>query len=258
MIVRYVAILPSIYPPWTGECLASCKLDNLLVVDNTTHNRGVAASWNLGIREMYERGADWLIIVSAGVRFGEPGGLDLVAEMGRHPGALAVEAGVWRWNADGTGAEGFGWHLVAMHRRLFDNVGLFDENFYPAYWEDNDFGYRVKLWLTAHPEAVAHCGSCHTGDAGEALRHHVVIPGHRNLACPHPEADWREGAWWPKVHVEGKLAGTAHGTSLGGVRDDPERLMAYYARKWGGQSGHETYDHPFNDPSHDLKYWTAV
>ena len=220
-MTSYVAVLPSIHQPWTDECLASCQFDPILVVDNTVRNWGVAASWNQGIEQMYRDGADWLIIVSAGVRFGESGGLDLVAEMEDHPRALAVEAGPCRWDNEGFAVEGFGWHLIALHRRLFDAVGRFDENYFPAYYEDVDFGRRVQLWLRDHPN----------------------------------ESDWLGGAWWPKVTVAGSLAGTAHGVSLGGAKVEPLRLEAYYVRKWGGLSGFETYDHPFNNLANDLTYW---
>ena len=131
---EYVAVLPSIHPPWTDRCLAGLApeiRDRLLIVDNTIRNRGVAASWNLGIRRMYEAEADWTIILSAALRFGEPGGMDFVAELDTD--AVAIEAG-----------HGIGWHLIAFPRRVFDRVGMFDENFF-AYWEDIDFARRVSL-----------------------------------------------------------------------------------------------------------------
>lgn len=138
-MTAYVAVLPSIHLPWTDRCLASCALDPILVVDNTTENRGVAASWNLGLAEMRRRRADWLIIVSAACRFGSPGGLDLIDHLENEPTALAVEA-----------AHGIGWHLIAFHRRAFDAVGRFDENFL-GYLEDVDFGRRILCKLGEPP-----------------------------------------------------------------------------------------------------------
>ena len=92
MPVKYVAVIPSIYQPYTDACVASCKLDNVVVVDNTVTNLGIAGGWNAGVRAMYERGADWTIIVSAAVRFGAPGGLDLVEAMDANPDVFCVEA----------------------------------------------------------------------------------------------------------------------------------------------------------------------
>ena len=72
----------------------------LVVVYNTlVHNLGVAGSWNVGVREMYEHHHDWLVICSAGVRFGEAGGTDFLwaLDFQREPwpsyGIGAIEAG---------------------------------------------------------------------------------------------------------------------------------------------------------------------
>jgi GT2 family glycosyltransferase len=37
------------------------------------------------------------------------------------------------------------WSNFFIHRDCFEKVGPFDENFYPAYFEDNDYRYRMKL-----------------------------------------------------------------------------------------------------------------
>lgn len=138
--MSYVVVLPSIYQPYTDDCLATCKLSNILVVDNTVENRGVAASWNLGIDYMVTENAEWLIILSAGVRFGDLGGQEFIIALDAYPTAKVIE-GSW----------GLGWHLIAFRREIFDKVGRFDEAFHPAYFEDNDFAYRIKLAYNLHP-----------------------------------------------------------------------------------------------------------
>jgi GT2 family glycosyltransferase len=35
--------------------------------------------------------------------------------------------------------------VFAIHRNTYTLVGQFDEAFYPAYFEDNDYKYRLKL-----------------------------------------------------------------------------------------------------------------
>lgn len=83
-VTSFVAVLPSIHQPYTDTCLGSmCPelRDATLVVDNTRHNRGVPASWNLGIDRMESRGSEWLVIVSAACRFGPEGGSDLLAAL---------------------------------------------------------------------------------------------------------------------------------------------------------------------------------
>lgn len=136
---NFVTILPSIHQPWTSRCIEHMStefLNSLVVIDNTGANRGVAASWNLGIDQMMTRGSDWLVLLSAAIRFNADFGgrdflqlLDLAADE-----SIAVEAG-----------HGMGWHLIAFRRQAFEMVGRFDENFFPAYFEDNDFGRRLYV-----------------------------------------------------------------------------------------------------------------
>lgn len=135
MTAAFVMVVPSIHPPYTRRCLDSSRIpaSRVLVVDNTEQNRGVAASWNLGLAVMREQRADWLVICSAAVRFGQAGGLDLVEQLEFHGDALAVEP------------VSTGWHLIALHRRVFDRCGVFDENYWPAYFEDVDMGRRITL-----------------------------------------------------------------------------------------------------------------
>lgn len=38
-----------------------------------------------------------------------------------------------------------GFHAFALHRRVVREVGFFDENYHPAYCEDNDYHKRVQL-----------------------------------------------------------------------------------------------------------------
>lgn len=160
--MSHVAVLPSIHKPWTDRCLRGCLLDPM-VVDNTQHNRGVAASWNLGIDEVERTGADWLVIISAAIRFGPPGGYDFLEALDANPDALAVEA-----------AQGIGWHLVAISRRTIETVGRFDENFWPAYYEDIDYGRRMWLafnqeqWPRVHVD-VSIAGVSHGVDLGGAV-----------------------------------------------------------------------------------------
>lgn len=142
--MTYVVVIPSIWLPYTDACLVSMDpvvREQTLVVDNAPphRNRGVAASWNIGIDRMVEHRADWLVICSAAIRFGHPAGLDFIAHLEANSGAAAVEA-----------AWGIGWHLIAFARRTIEVVGRFDEQFFPGYMEDLDYAYRIRLAGLTH------------------------------------------------------------------------------------------------------------
>lgn len=154
-----LTVLPVIHPTPTDVCVESILAegsaaglapDDILVVDNSrdgfagryglrTHRDpdgyqlGVARSWNIGAREVLDRGLDYLVLMSASMRFGP------------------ILHTTWRrqmdtfWGADVIEADGHSWHLVAIHRRLFELVGLFDENYWPGYFEAEDFCYRLRM-----------------------------------------------------------------------------------------------------------------
>jgi GT2 family glycosyltransferase len=95
------------------------------------HNLGVAASWNLVIRTTPD--APWWAMVNFDLVFA-PGDLARLAEhMDASIGPLGMVALLGTFSAFG------------IDRAAIDRAGLFDENLYPAYMEDNDFDYRCRL-----------------------------------------------------------------------------------------------------------------
>lgn len=102
-----------------------------------------------------------------------------------------------------------GFSLFGIRVELVDEIGGFDENFFPAYFEDNDYGYRMKL--RGKSFHVVSGGAVHTGSA--------------SLHC---------------------LSDAEQATF--GVRFDTV-LRAYYRKKWGGPPGEERFNSAFNgDP----------
>lgn len=130
--MKYVVCLPFRVQEFRDMFMKTCKLENILEIDNTENNIGIMASHNLGIKKMYEENADWLVIVSAAIRFGEKGGLDFIEYL-ENTEAQVVEAyGV------------YGWHLIAFRKDLIDAVGGWDENFSPYGYDDLDFAIRIN------------------------------------------------------------------------------------------------------------------
>jgi hypothetical protein len=138
--VKYVAVMPYVLEDFKAKCLAGCKLDPLLLVDNTTNNLGIMRSHNLGVDLMREHDADWLVILSAAVRFGAEGGLDFISALDRREGHAVV-------NAEGL----YGWHLMAFARDTIEAAGKWDENFFPYGFDDNDLAIRIHK---AQPAAI--------------------------------------------------------------------------------------------------------
>jgi GT2 family glycosyltransferase len=92
-------------------------------------NIGVASSWNKLCKKIYEK-HDFALIVNDDVYLGYN---TKVVEK-----AMAeCQSGFSQSNAS--------WSVFLMHKEFYDFVGDFDEIFYPAYYEDSDYLYRMKL-----------------------------------------------------------------------------------------------------------------
>lgn len=108
---------------------------------------GVAETWNKIIQS--NRSAPWYLICAYDVKF-LPGQLMLFSQrFWKRSGSLAPGSDIsvnfahTRWlNMPG----GKGFNLFGMSREVVDHVGYFDENIYPAFWEDRDYKYRLQLW----------------------------------------------------------------------------------------------------------------
>lgn len=94
-------------------------------------NLGVAASWNLGIKVF--AWSEYWCIVNDDVTF-EPGALQLL-ELASSDGRIALANSPEPWCA------------FTLGESVVDQVGLFDEAFYPAYFEDNDYLRRATSIL---------------------------------------------------------------------------------------------------------------
>lgn len=128
------------------NCLSGMDVDwrHLLIIDNSENseckefegkgaeilyfpeNIGVAKSWNIALRA----DCDWTFFVSCNAVF--PNGFsEVLTELNK-----ATEYAMLTTMA---------WHCNAISRKCVEQVGYFDENFYPAYFEDTDYYYRMRL-----------------------------------------------------------------------------------------------------------------
>lgn len=114
-------------------------IDNILIIDNGGEfktdknvkvlnmptNLGLSASWNLGIK-CFPHSKYWLF-ASADTVWGETSLQEIDQESGPDRLILTNDA----------------YGCFSVGENVVDKVGLFDEYFYPIYFEDNDFHERV-------------------------------------------------------------------------------------------------------------------
>jgi hypothetical protein len=112
---------------FNAELLALSQSDSRLAIIDQPVNLGVAASWNLLLNRAFAEGYEWAFIASNDLVIG-PGSLARAVEA-----AGTGNADIWHvWS----------WNCFLISRRAVRQAGWFDENFYPAYKEDQDYSRR--------------------------------------------------------------------------------------------------------------------
>lgn len=166
-------------------------------------NLGVSASWNLILRTGLSRGHEWVCI----------GSNDTVLNPGSLKAALTLKKeddfGIWHLHA---------FNFFLMRKSTIDAVGWFDENFYPAYKEDQDYSYRCELAAVKRLPGIPNCGANHFGSA--TIRSNAEYARRNQIT-----QRWNS---------------------------------QYYKRKWGGEVGQETLRRPFNHPGVDHRWWPKL
>lgn len=110
---------------------------------------GVSEGWNLILRS--SPSAPWYLVTAYDVEF-LPGQLRELSERFWRDSRVSGDGGnggiqtnfahtKWQ-NLPG----GKGFNLFAISREVIEACGYFDENIFPAFWEDRDYQYRMKLW----------------------------------------------------------------------------------------------------------------
>lgn len=226
--MKWVAVLPYVYKPYFDECVTTMHPEfkkNVIFVDNTVYNKGLMWAQNIGVQKVINEKLDWLIIISAAIRFGQPdGGMDFVKILEDHMDFQVIHAAspnvVGGLQHKPEGADQVnkikGWHLTAFSRECLEEVGGFDLNFTPYSLDDICLSIRIQKAFKGRMKWNTF--PCNVDDTGLM----------------------------------------AHGINLGGVRAPYEPKAAYFAAKYGREGGEwdkPTYDHPFNDETKPLSWW---
>jgi GT2 family glycosyltransferase len=108
-----------------------------------SYNPGSAKGFNFGLHRMMKENAElysWCLIVNYDIAF-HPGTLRYLAHRVHQVMNSQPNFGVGFLNLC-CGGE---WSAIILTRKMVQAVGYFDENFYPAYYEDDDYGIRIHL-----------------------------------------------------------------------------------------------------------------
>lgn len=132
---------------------------------------------------------------------------------------------------------GYGfWVINSTH---FERMGTFDENFYPAYYEDMDYNRRMYLMDQ----------ECQRGIRSENVSMRD-IPDVKMIHCnenseinPDKVIDYESST----IHSDPKLKEANDITFWINLR--------YYTQKWGGDRRKECWANPYGEPENDINFW---
>lgn len=168
------------------------KLSNVQVVE-PEQNIGVAASWNNLCRKIFQN-CGHAIILNDDIYWGRKEWeveMFIKGNTDKHLITTPLD-----------------WCNFILPKKTFEEVGEFDEEFFPAYFEDNDYAYRMKL-------------------QGKSL--------------------YKVPFLIPQVHrVSQTMDKEGVGFEFQYVRDGFRNNKKRYVEKWGGEPDCETFKKPFN------------
>jgi len=192
--------------------LAQWKEEAGFDVVSPRFNLGCSASWNRIIMEAMSRGYEYCYI----------GSNDTTLE----PGALATFAGMEKKEDEGIWLAN-GMNFFCIRIANIPKIGWFDENFYPAYFEDNDYVYRCKM------------------------------AGLLEVGCGPAEREFN-GRTLPAIHMHHLGSQTVASDPVyaaGNSATFGQWNRTHFMMKWGGPPGQETHKTPYGRADKDHRWW---
>jgi len=137
-LIKYIYDFPdiSIYVLDNGnqELPNFAKLGRLVYIIKSEKNIGVGPSWNVLCRKIYENHENALILNDDIYLGKKTADINNLIEKKSSQFITATPD----------------WCAFIISKSIFENVGPFDECFFPAYYEDNSYAYRMKLKGVSH------------------------------------------------------------------------------------------------------------
>tara|TARA_B110000196_G_C21050048_1_gene616871 strand:- start:196 stop:957 length:762 start_codon:yes stop_codon:yes gene_type:complete len=109
-------------------------ITHLTEVYNEVENLGVSGSWNKMMRLAFTSyNARGILMLNDDIVIGENFTSVYMSIINSYPDAFLIN-GPYYWSA------------TTFMRSCYDTIGTFDETFFPAYFEDNDYAHRIDLY----------------------------------------------------------------------------------------------------------------
>jgi GT2 family glycosyltransferase len=117
------------------EGIKNLLLDNIsnFTLCSNSKNIGVSGSWNsICLNAFYLLKYDCVLIINDDIVLGKAENeINILAEKAITNDVFMTQCGTWC--------------VFMLTKKIFEKIGYFDESIFPAYFEDNDYSYRLKL-----------------------------------------------------------------------------------------------------------------
>lgn len=146
-----IGLVVPVYKNFPGFAEMMHSVDYLvlpIIIDNWAENLGVSRAWNYGIESAGINGMDYALVCNDDIFFDMGTIHKLVEAMENHP-EFDMVTGRNRRDYEISEEEGYknepDFACFMIRPGFLDEFGEFDEEFSPAYFEDNDMHYRIKI-----------------------------------------------------------------------------------------------------------------
>lgn len=200
----------------------------------------------------------WSLVVNADISF-YPGILSTLAEQVEFALATDDSFGIG-FTSLCCGSE---WSAVVFTTKVASQAGLMDENFYPAYYEDEDYGIRVRLSglkAVKFEDTPMHHGELDgSKDYLSGLFDELYLNPKQDEASQKWRKSHQRGVQYAHSYLEKKWGvEVGHFDSRGTFHSPPNSVPKLDCKSVEGINGkcHPVYKAPFNNQSMVIKDWS--
>lgn len=125
-----------------GNQMINIKHPNLTII-RSSKNLGVSGSWNILSTLIFDK-YEYCLFLNDDIYFGKK--------------EEEINVFLKNYENEDFHVSFHNWSAFILPKKTYRKVGSFDSNFYPAYFEDNDYFYRMKLQnLSYHQTEKLNC-----------------------------------------------------------------------------------------------------